>query len=260
MQKHQEDASKRVAHHILAFEFLYLVHGKEAAELAQRQHKQIFSGTITMADILQKEERERPPGEINPILNSYAPQTNANNNTGARIKLPRSLVEGQQLSKVLWSAGMVASKSEGHRLSAAGGAHIASRKGPNPEMGDSLSWTPTKNWTPDDVKNSLLNEDVLVFRIGKWKIKIVQVISDDEFEELGLSCPGWKEDPYAPRETARGLAQKKGEWIKARQNRSDGKQQKLRTKEEPDHLFEEQDTTTTEAKPPKREGWGTMAH
>lgn len=34
---------------------------------------------------------------------------------------------------------------------------------------------------------------VVVLRVGKWKVRVVQVVDDAEFEKSGLSAPGWDE-------------------------------------------------------------------
>lgn len=216
MEQHQGNESKRIAQHTLAYEFLCLAHGERAAIDAQNQHKQMFGGKLSLSGVAFSRTSDVPPGEINPSVNKYAPQTNANTKPGARIKLPRSIVEYQPLHKVMWSAGMVGSKAEGHRLATNGGAYVASEIGPNPAMGDNLSWTPIKNWSPSDVKRFLLGEDVLVLRIGKWKVKIIELVSDEEYEKLGLSCPGWGEESNAPTDDWKKIAQDKAEWIAAR--------------------------------------------
>ena len=61
-------------------------------------------------------------------------------------------------------------------------------------MGDALSFTPVMNWNPAETEKYLIGGNLLVLRVGKWKVKVVKVISDEEFETLGLSVPGWKEE------------------------------------------------------------------
>ena len=222
MEEHKGNESKRLAHHTLAYEFVYLVHGGKAADTAKQQHEEIFSGKLSFADLKGPEKPQGPPGDINPSVNKYAQQTNANNNSGARIKLPRSLVEGQHLHKVLWSAGMVATKSEGHRLAATGGAHVGSRLGKDPKMDDTVSWTPIKDWTPADVSKYLIGEGVLTLRIGKWKVKVVEIVGDDEYEELGLSCPGWKEHSSAEADDWKKTSRERAEWIAERRRQKQG--------------------------------------
>ena len=58
-------------------------------------------------------------------------------------------------------------------------------------MGDSLSFTPIKTWDPSKTKDYLLEGSLLVLRVGKWKVKIVKVVSDEEFLKMGGNAPGW---------------------------------------------------------------------
>jgi tyrosyl-tRNA synthetase len=43
---------------------------------------------------------------------------------------------------------------------------------------------------------------VLVLRTGKWNVKLIEVISDVEYEQKGLSAPGWEEFMAARDETS----------------------------------------------------------
>ena len=210
MDEHRMDESKRVAQHRLAFEFIELVHGLGEAEKVQTQHKQLFAGNIsidslradptlapsaanTAAEMARKEAR--PSGDWTPSLNPHAKQTNAENAPSVRLTLPRSLVAGQQISKVLWYAGLVSSKGEGYRLVANKGCHIGSKSGKRAvteAMGDSLAFTPAGN-PATDTGDYLVDGELLIIKIGKWKMKIVKVVSDEEYEKSGLTCPGWRE-------------------------------------------------------------------
>jgi len=110
------------------------------------------------------------------------------------ITLPRSLVTDQPIARVLYSAGLVASRSEGHRLCAQKGAYIGSKPSAVGPMSDTLEFSPCKNWKPEDTNNFIIDGKLLILRVGKWKVKIVKIVSDEEFEAQGLMCPGWKEE------------------------------------------------------------------
>ena len=60
-------------------------------------------------------------------------------------------------------------------------------------MGDQLEFSPALNWHADETEKYIIDGDLLILRVGKWKIKIVKIVSDEEFERLGLTAPGWKE-------------------------------------------------------------------
>lgn len=61
-------------------------------------------------------------------------------------------------------------------------------------MSDALEFTACKNWKPEDTNNFVIDGKLLILRVGKWKVKIVKIVSDEEFEAQGLTCPGWKEE------------------------------------------------------------------
>lgn len=206
MEEHGLDESKRLAQHKVAFECVELVHGLGAAQDAQSQHRKLFARNPSIDSLREdmspatsplemEEKKARVPGDWNPSLNKYAKPTGMDNAGPVHIKLPKSLVVGQSFNRVLWSAGLVSSKAEGQRLIANKGCHVGSTiKGAVAvEMSDSLSFTPIRNqpnFTADDL---LIDGDLLILRVGKWKMKIVNVLSDEEYEKSGLTCPGWKE-------------------------------------------------------------------
>ncbi|KAH0565368.1 hypothetical protein GP486_001233 [Trichoglossum hirsutum] len=182
MEEHTRDPGKRKAQHTLARELVELVHGAEASREAESQHRNLFrshpQAPPTLGDV---DSASRPT----PITATNAP--------AIHVTLPRSLVLNQSIARVMHSAGLVASRSEGHRLAKHEGAYIGSRPGGGGGMGDSLDFTPIKLWNPTVTQNFLLDGEVLVLRSGKWKVKVVKVVSDEEFERLGLDAPGWKD-------------------------------------------------------------------
>src|SRR5271155_1131912 len=123
MELHRKDESKRVAQHRLAKEFVELVHGLEAAEQAEQEHRNMFKKDLSISELRKSAEEVSAttnvygrPMDINPSLNKHAPPPRLEENLSNRLKLPVSLVDGQPLSKILWSAGLVASRSEGQRI------------------------------------------------------------------------------------------------------------------------------------------------
>ena len=61
-------------------------------------------------------------------------------------------------------------------------------------MSDALEFTACKNWKPEDTNKFIIDGKVLILRVGKWRVKVVTIVSDEEFEAKGLTCPGLKED------------------------------------------------------------------
>lgn len=221
MAKHRHDPSVRVPHHALAFEFVSLVHGETAAKDAESQHKSIFSKSpltlATKADATAKNNpllsnqnaTTRLTGTYTSAqLNPFADQTNAQSTTGTQqVILPKSLIYNQPIARVLHAAGLVTSRSEGHRLAEGKGAYIGRRSSDNQEMSDDVSWVPAKprdplqTWTyvirdsDPSVKTEPGEEGLLILRVGKWKVRIVRVVSDEKYEKLDVDDPpqGWLE-------------------------------------------------------------------
>ncbi|KAK0255112.1 tyrosyl-tRNA synthetase, partial [Friedmanniomyces endolithicus] len=124
-----------------------------------------------------------------------------------RVTLPSSLVMNEPFSRILYHAGFVKSKSEGARLIAKGGAYVASplpivltdRTVSTTAEGD-VTFVQLKDQTAEDVQQYIMN-DYLYFRIGKWKVRIVKIIDDDDFKKRGLTVPGGSEPKDAPEPT-----------------------------------------------------------
>lgn len=190
MQEHESEPSKRVAQHKLAFEVLELVHGTALAKEAENQHRLIFNPSQPTQPV---KESLQETGDINPLLNPKAKPTTAQNAPSPHLVLPRSLIYDQVFARILYSAGLVSSRSEGQRMIAKAGAYIGSRPSGGGSMRNQLDFTPIRNWTKDDTAKYVIDGDLLILRIGKWKVKIVRIVSDEEFEKRGLTAPGWKE-------------------------------------------------------------------
>lgn len=193
MTEHNSQPSQRIAQRKLAFDVLDLVHGEELATDAAQQHGLVFKSPRTPVPKPALVPGRNPP-DVSSLLNTHAPITTASNAPSPHLLLPKSLVHKQPISRVFYSAGMVASRSEGHRLIANKGAYVGSRPGASGTMGDQLEFSPALNWHADETEKYIIDGRLLILRVGKWKIKIVKIVSDDEFERLGLSAPGWKEE------------------------------------------------------------------
>lgn len=192
MKTHESQPSNRIAQRKLAYEVLALVHGESVATEVEKQHALIFRApALLQANSIDHNSPDKT--DVSPRLNPHAPQITSVNAPSHHVILPRSLVYNQPIARVLHAAGLVSSRSEGHRLAEQRGAYIGSRPGDSGEMGDQLDFTPAHNWKPQDTNKYLIENDLLILRAGKWKIKIVKIVSDEEFEKLGLAAPGWKD-------------------------------------------------------------------
>ncbi|KAL9061119.1 MAG: hypothetical protein Q9162_000264 [Coniocarpon cinnabarinum] len=141
-------------------------------------------------------------------LNKFARISSPNQVSGgpARVVLPASLIKNKPIARILHSAGLVTSRSEGHRLAAAKGAYYGRRSSDKEQMSDDLSFRPAH---PGDVEAAWSNvirdhesgtmdkegeEGLLVLRSGKWKVRVVRVVTDEVFEQMNLpDPPGWAE-------------------------------------------------------------------
>ncbi len=193
MEEHHQEPSKRVAQHKLAREVLMIVHGKSIAEETEQKHRSLFERPPAPPPETPATDNGRKPPDINRHLNKTAPIVSAENAPSHNLTLPRSLVINQPISKVLYHAGLVASRNEGHRMVAQKGAYVGSRPGASGTMGYQVDWSPAANWAASETEKYIIGDDTLVVRLGKWKIKIIKIISDENFEQQGLTAPGWKD-------------------------------------------------------------------
>ena len=237
MSEHQVDASKRIPQHKLAYEVLCLVHGDIEAKKAAAQHAQMFKRRPAIQPVIPSSTTEEstapdeaadasdpleesttpsksadvfnsPKEPTKPIrvpdmansLNKNAPITTVYDSPSLNVTLPSSLVVDRPIAKVLFSAGLVASGSEGHRLCVQQGAYVGSRPADQGPMQDELTFTPCKNWLPEDTSKHIIDGKFLILRVGKWRMKIVKIISDKEFDANGLTAPGWPLEEMVPDE------------------------------------------------------------
>lgn len=183
--------SKRLAQHKLAYEVVELVHGEQLAEEAQQQHDMVFRIPVAAKPVV--EQNTADPTEPSSALAS--PHVTSSNAPAPNLILPKSLVYNQPMARLLYHAGLASSKSDGHRLAVRQNAYIASRPGQIKPMGDQLEFTPTLTWDPSQTEKFVIDGDTIILRVGKWKVKIIKIVSDEEFKRRGLTAPGWEEEP-----------------------------------------------------------------
>lgn len=175
MAQHRGDPSKRAAQHTLAFEVLSLVHGSQRALQEAQQHQFRFGGELPR---IIKE-----PSEESGILTP---------NTAPRIdmKLPRSIMTASP-ARLLFATGLACSAADGQRLVAAQGAYVAAQPGQARGLvPGNLSWTPVKMWFPEETSKFLIDERIIILRKGKHNVRIVELVSDEEWEASGQTYNG----------------------------------------------------------------------
>ncbi|KAG9774199.1 tyrosyl-tRNA synthetase, partial [Aureobasidium melanogenum] len=200
IEEHEKDQSKRVAQHKLAKEFVELIYGHEAADTAEAEHRQLFNKKLSLSDItasLAEARSTQPaaadsPSFINPSLNKHAQPLRREDNAAVHVKLPKSLVIGKPLSHVLWAVGLAGSRTEGQRLINAGGAYIGANADAKGGMDDALSFTPAKTAAWEELSKFIIDEKILILRVGKWRLKIIDIVPDEEYEAAGLTCQAWE--------------------------------------------------------------------
>jgi tyrosyl-tRNA synthetase len=231
MTAQRNDASKRTAQHLLAKEIVELAHGAAAARKAELAHKEAFSqGTNTYSlGVLRKILHGDAPVQSVPKSSSVSQHKLANkllaykkqyaassgNQTVSAIedaskadtseqvvKLPDTLLHKGSFAQILYAAGLVSSKSEGHRLIKNKGAYVVLPIADPQENAFHLKWDPIPSNLPDiDPNHYLVDFEALVLRVGKTKIQICQFITEAQFVEQNLSYPGWEARANATTDT-----------------------------------------------------------
>ena len=179
MTEHSADPGKRKAQHLLASEVLELVHGREEATKTRNEHHALRNPSL--ASLGQRSDTSTEAGSL------------STSSGGERTVLPSSLVLNTPFSRILYHAGIVPTKSEGTRLIAKGGAYVAtSDTSASSGDGGKLHFVQIKDQKPEDVQGYLMNGN-LVVRVGKWKVRVVEVVDDALFDAQELDAPGWSE-------------------------------------------------------------------
>jgi tyrosyl-tRNA synthetase len=167
MNEHNADPGQRRAQHLLASEVLEMIHGQEEAEKTRAEHQLMR----------------------NPSLASLSNQKNNSSSEGTsgqdinRISLPKSQVLNTPIAHILYHAALVKSKSEGTRMIDKGGVYIAANDG-----SAELNFVKIKDQTAGDVA-SLLVDNLLIFRLGKWKIRVIEVVEGSKLDQKRTNVP-----------------------------------------------------------------------
>lgn len=196
MDRHKEDPSSRQAQHRLAYEVMYMVHGVLEADKVASQHSAFFNRKPYSAPQPPKESLHAvDKADLNSLVNRNAPQTSAETPFKHNLTLPRSLVENQPVPRILVAAGLVSSRSEGNRMMEAGGVYVGRQPGLGlgKDMRDSMEFIPCKDSRAELSWSYVIEDSLLILRTGKWRVRIIKIVPDEEFERLGLTAPGWEE-------------------------------------------------------------------
>jgi tyrosyl-tRNA synthetase len=105
------------------------------------------------------------------------------------------LIKGKSIARILYAAGLASSVSDAHRLVIQQGAYVAASPGPDKQrlMPGRLDWTAVKAWFPEDTQKFLIDDKTLILRKGRRNVRIVEMVSDEEWKASGREYPG---QPY----------------------------------------------------------------
>ena len=151
VREHQSDPGRRIAQHLLATEVLELVHGREEATKTLAEHQAMRK----------------------PSLNKIAVDSDSGQD---RITMTSSQVLGQPVAFVMHVAGLTTSKSEATRLIASGGVYMAV----TPAGADVESLDFAQVSKGQVVEPSHLLAGRLIVRLGKWKVRSIEVVEDGQ--------------------------------------------------------------------------------
>jgi tyrosyl-tRNA synthetase len=193
MAQQMEDPSKRVAQHCLAYEVLSLVHGEAAAKDAQQQHRMVYAKGGVGIPLVAKEPGQEYVAQSGPTTLNNAPRVD--------MILPESLIKGKSIGRILFAAGLAESAKAGHRLAEQQAAYVAGLPGravgkSQPMDPSELTWNPIKLWFPQETQRYLVDGKLLILRKGKHNVRIIEVVSDEDYKKSGQTYPG---QPYTGR-------------------------------------------------------------
>jgi tyrosyl-tRNA synthetase len=197
MEEHMKAPEQRKAQHILAREFVELIHGAEEAKDAELRHRMLFSkcDAATITTVGKEEDK--------------AAQITLNNAPKPHIKLPVSLIYNKSIGRIVYAAGLAGSSNDGHRSIAAGSIYIGAKPGQKAAMSDAaLTFTPVKNWVKEDTRKFLVDGKLMILRKGKHNIRIIEVVPDEEWRESGMKYPGEEIDKNKDRQRELTLAKR----------------------------------------------------
>jgi tyrosyl-tRNA synthetase len=216
MASHEEDKGKRIPQRRLAQELVSMIHGE--AKL-----KQVETG---LGALYGSHREALAPAPASGEAHAHSSEAAAKqhpitsfNAGGVRTFLPESAVHDKTLASVIHSAGLASSRGEANRLIIAGGAYVGSQPGRQlgwrqggtiADMGDSLKFLQIQPWGKDMTKKFILDDNVIILRAGKWRVKVIELLPDAVYLERGLPPPpGWYppgESPDAPTHTPKAAA------------------------------------------------------
>lgn len=180
---HRDHPGERKAQHLLAREVLELVYGAEEASRAEAEHRASRRPSLAA---LTEGRTNAQPSDVAPSTGTTSASDRAKSSDSSRPCLPMSLVRGVPYSRILYHAGIVATKGEGSRMIKKGGVYVGVRGADEGE--DNITF---RRVDEGEIFEDTFPNRLLILRVGKWKVRVVNILHDDEFERQGHDAPGW---------------------------------------------------------------------
>lgn len=183
MEKHSVDQSKRHAQHALAYEVLSLIYSDKVAKETETLHRQLF-GVKPVQD-------ESAESQMKQVHTEPGAQIGATNRPRMAMDLPESLIRHQSLPRIAFAAGLTESVAEGQRLCSVGAIYVGGSPGQKPLISkgmipEQLQFTPATHWRSGKFNEKLLIDgEMMILRRGKHNIRIIKMISDEEWTKSG---------------------------------------------------------------------------
>lgn len=192
MEEQGADPSKRAAQHLLAFEVTTLIHGAKVAEETRQAHRERYGKPAVQQ--LPGSGEGAGAGD-SPYAAAEGVPTTLNNAPRIDMKLPESLIMGGKIGRILFAAGFVASVSDGTRLAQQKGAYIGGSPGQAAALNKGmpigqLDFTPVALWYPENTRNFLIDGRLLILRKGRHNVRVIEMVSDDEWKASGQHYMG----------------------------------------------------------------------
>lgn len=228
MAAQAEDPSQRRAQHMLAMELVELAHGADAAHKAAKAHREAFSHgrnffqlsilrrqmeEIKSKDV-HREKLDKKEADLLAYKLSYAassaPTANeeqSKTNTDEIVTMPHSLIAHSAFKDIFYYAGLASSKTEAKRMiDISNSAYVVLPHSGSQESPTALEWIKVFGNRALKPVEYLVDYEALVLRAGKSNVRIVHVISDQEWERRGLK--GWWEKTEESEKGNEGQEQK----------------------------------------------------
>lgn len=226
--EHMEDPKQRKGQHLLARHFVQIIHGETVAKQTEAEHRLMFS----------RPSNSSPAStDARPVSDSTEPKNpppvtlnNVGRSPTIKVQLPRSLIDTKSIPQIIHAAGLASSRAEAHRLIIGGGFYIGGqpdRKNKVPMYDTAVSWVRINIWRVEETAQYVVN-NILALRKGKSNIRIIELVSDEEWVSSGKTYPvqsdqvvqdpsevvEWK--PMKPSAAKPESREETGEWGKER--------------------------------------------